>query len=82
MLLIDWFYKPEIAAMVTEAINYITAVPSVQQIVKADAARRPGRTRAADRGRDQLARLPTAPTTQAEVLRALTGGPRRRFTRS
>jgi spermidine/putrescine transport system substrate-binding protein len=45
MLLIDWFYKPEIAAMVTEAINYITAVPSVQQIVKADTAKATGQNK-------------------------------------
>jgi spermidine/putrescine transport system substrate-binding protein len=42
MMLIDWFYRPDIAAMVTEAINYITAVPSVQPIVTADAAKAKG----------------------------------------
>jgi spermidine/putrescine transport system substrate-binding protein len=39
MQLIDWFYKPEIAAMLTEAIEYISPVPSVQAIIKADAAK-------------------------------------------
>jgi spermidine/putrescine transport system substrate-binding protein len=39
MELIDWFYKPEIAAMLTEAIEYISPVPSVQDIIKADAAK-------------------------------------------
>jgi spermidine/putrescine transport system substrate-binding protein len=33
MMLIDWFYQPRIAAMLTEAINYITPVPSVQPII-------------------------------------------------
>lgn len=39
MEVIDWFYKPEIAAMLTEAIEYISPVPSVQDIIKADAAK-------------------------------------------
>ena len=28
MMLMDWYYRPEIAAMLTEAINYIPPVPS------------------------------------------------------
>jgi spermidine/putrescine transport system substrate-binding protein len=39
MQLIDWYYKPQIAAQLTEAIEYISPVPSVQAIIKADAAR-------------------------------------------
>jgi spermidine/putrescine transport system substrate-binding protein len=38
MKLIDWFYKPEIAALLTEAINYITPVPSSQAIIQSAAA--------------------------------------------
>jgi spermidine/putrescine transport system substrate-binding protein len=45
MMLIDWFYRPDIAAMVTESINYITAVPSVRSIVTADAAKATGSTK-------------------------------------
>jgi spermidine/putrescine transport system substrate-binding protein len=39
MQLIDWFYRPDIAALLTEAIEYISPVPSVQAIIKADAAK-------------------------------------------
>jgi len=42
MKLIDWFYKPQIAAMLTEAINYIPPVPSAQAIITADAAKAKG----------------------------------------
>jgi spermidine/putrescine transport system substrate-binding protein len=38
MQLIDWYYRPRIAAQLTEAIEYISPVPSVQAIIKADAA--------------------------------------------
>jgi spermidine/putrescine transport system substrate-binding protein len=33
MLLIDWFYRPQVAAMLTEAINYITPVPGAQSLI-------------------------------------------------
>lgn len=46
MELIDWFYRPEIAAMLTEAIDYISPVPSVQAIIKADAAKATGKDKA------------------------------------
>jgi spermidine/putrescine transport system substrate-binding protein len=39
MQLIDWFYQPGIAAQLTEAIEYISPVPSVQAIIKTDAAK-------------------------------------------
>jgi spermidine/putrescine transport system substrate-binding protein len=39
MQLIDWYYKPEIAAQLTEAVEYISPVPSVQSIITADAAK-------------------------------------------
>lgn len=45
MMLMDWYYRPEIAAQLTAAINYITAVPAVRSIVAADAARASGNAR-------------------------------------
>jgi spermidine/putrescine transport system substrate-binding protein len=42
MMLMDWYYRPEIAAKLTEAINYIPPVPSAQRIVARDAARASG----------------------------------------
>lgn len=46
MELIDWFYDPQIAALLTEAINYISPVPSVQPIIKAAAAKAKGSNKA------------------------------------
>jgi spermidine/putrescine transport system substrate-binding protein len=46
MKLIDWFYKPEIAAMLTEAINYITPVPAAQGLIQAAAAKASGSDKA------------------------------------
>jgi spermidine/putrescine transport system substrate-binding protein len=46
MDLIGWFYQPQIAAMLTEAINYISPIPAVQGIVKADAAKAKGSDKA------------------------------------
>jgi spermidine/putrescine transport system substrate-binding protein len=37
MLLMDWYYRPEIAAILTEAINYISAVPAAQSVIASDA---------------------------------------------
>jgi spermidine/putrescine transport system substrate-binding protein len=42
MMLMDWYYQPKIAAQLTEWINYITAVPAVQPIIAADAAKSHG----------------------------------------
>jgi spermidine/putrescine transport system substrate-binding protein len=42
MMLMDWYYQPKIAAELTEAINYITPVPSTQAIIAADAAKAEG----------------------------------------
>ena len=39
MELIDWFYRPEIGAMVTENIQYINACGPVLDMIKADAAK-------------------------------------------
>jgi spermidine/putrescine transport system substrate-binding protein len=46
MMLIDWFYQPEIAALVTEGVNYITPVPSARPIIQAAAAKATGSTKA------------------------------------
>jgi spermidine/putrescine transport system substrate-binding protein len=45
MTLIDWYYRPEIAAMLTEGINYITAVPSARAIISSDAKKATGSTK-------------------------------------
>ena len=45
MMLMDWYYRPEIAAQLTESINYISAVPSAQRIIARDAARATGSNR-------------------------------------
>ena len=42
MMLMDWYYRPDIAAKLTEGIEYITAVPAVQSIIASDAAKATG----------------------------------------
>jgi spermidine/putrescine transport system substrate-binding protein len=42
MLLMDWYYRPQIAAQLTESINYISAVPGAQPIIAAAAAKAAG----------------------------------------
>jgi spermidine/putrescine transport system substrate-binding protein len=42
MILIDWYYRPPVAAQLTSSINYITAVPDVRPIIAADAAKASG----------------------------------------
>lgn len=42
MMLMDWFYRPEIAAHLTEGINYITSVPAARPIIAADAQKAKG----------------------------------------
>ena len=66
MELIDWFYRPQIAAMVTEAINYITPVPSVQAIIQADAAKATGSDKAT---LEQVASSPLVWLTPADYAR-------------
>jgi spermidine/putrescine transport system substrate-binding protein len=46
MLLMDWYYRPQIAAQLTESINYISAVPAAQPIIAAAAAKATGSSRA------------------------------------
>jgi spermidine/putrescine transport system substrate-binding protein len=45
MMLMDWYYRPEIAARLTESINYISAVPAARPIIARDAAKAGGRSR-------------------------------------
>ena len=66
MEVIDWYYKPQIAAMVTEAINYITPVPSVQGIIQADAAKATGSDKAT---LEQVATSPLVWLTPADYAR-------------
>lgn len=42
MMLLDWYYQPEVAAEVTEYVNYITPVPASADVIKADAAKASG----------------------------------------
>jgi spermidine/putrescine transport system substrate-binding protein len=46
MLLMDWYYRPQIAAQLTESINYISAVPDAQPIIAAAAAKAAGSSKA------------------------------------
>jgi spermidine/putrescine transport system substrate-binding protein len=42
MMLMDWFYRPDIAARLTEAIEYIPPVPAARAIITAQAAKATG----------------------------------------
>ena len=46
MLLMDWYYQPQIAAQLTESINYISAVPGAQPLIAAAAAKATGSSKA------------------------------------
>jgi len=45
MMLMDWYYRPEIAAMLTTGIGYITAVPAVRDIIARHAHSATGRAK-------------------------------------
>ncbi len=45
MMLMDWYYRPPIAAQLTESINYISAVPAARPIIARDAATASGSDR-------------------------------------
>jgi spermidine/putrescine transport system substrate-binding protein len=47
MTLMDWYYRPTIAAQLAEYINYITPVPAAKQAILQDAAKATGSDRAA-----------------------------------
>jgi spermidine/putrescine transport system substrate-binding protein len=42
MTLMDWYYRPDIAAMLTEAIDYIPPVPKARPVIFADADKASG----------------------------------------
>jgi spermidine/putrescine transport system substrate-binding protein len=69
MMLIDWYYQPKIAAEVAEYVNYITPVPSAQQVVASDAAKATG---ASQKALQQLASSPLvfpAPSEYKQLYR-------------
>jgi spermidine/putrescine transport system substrate-binding protein len=45
MMLMDWYYRPPIAAQLTESINYISAVPAARPIIARNAAKAGGNSR-------------------------------------
>jgi spermidine/putrescine transport system substrate-binding protein len=45
MMLMDWHYRPAVAAMLTTGISYVTAVPSVRALISARARAATGRAR-------------------------------------
>ncbi len=45
MMLMDWYYRPPIAAQLTESINYISAVPAARPIIARNAAKASGSSR-------------------------------------
>jgi spermidine/putrescine transport system substrate-binding protein len=45
MMLMDWYYRPPVAAVLTESITYLPAIPGVQPIISYDAAKATGMSR-------------------------------------
>jgi spermidine/putrescine transport system substrate-binding protein len=66
MMLMDWYYRPAVAAMLTSGIGYITAVPAARAIIAADAQRATGRAR---RVVTEIATSPLVWPTPAEYRR-------------
>ncbi len=66
MMLMDWYYRPPIAATLTESITYVPAVPAVQPILAAEAAMTRGKAR---RRLSQVARSDLIWLTAAEYAR-------------
>jgi spermidine/putrescine transport system substrate-binding protein len=66
MELIDFYYQPKIAAEVAEWVNYITPVPTAQQVVMQDAAAAKGSDKAA---LQQLAHSPLVFPTQSDYAK-------------
>ena len=54
MMLMDYVYQPEIAATLTEAINYITPVPAARTVIS-------GRRQGHRRGQASLEPIATSP---------------------
>jgi spermidine/putrescine transport system substrate-binding protein len=55
MMLMDWYYRPQIAAEAAESINYITPVPAAKDVILQDAANATGADKTA---LEQLAKSP------------------------
>jgi spermidine/putrescine transport system substrate-binding protein len=66
MMLMDFYYRPDIAAEVAEWVNYITPVPSAQQVVLRDAAAAKGDDKASLL---QLAHSPLVFPTQQDYAK-------------
>jgi spermidine/putrescine transport system substrate-binding protein len=66
MMLMDWYYRPAIAAMLTSGIGYISAVPAARAIIGAHARRATGRTQRVLTG---IATSPLVWPTPAEYRR-------------
>lgn len=64
--LMDFFFKPKVAAEVAEYIHYITPVPAAQPIIERDAARATGKQKAL---LESAARSPLVFPTTAETSR-------------
>lgn len=63
MMLMDYYYQPDIAAEVTEWVNYISPIPDAQKIVAADAAASSGGDRTyLDQVANSYATFPTQDT--------------------
>ncbi|MCW2947122.1 MAG: extracellular solute-binding protein family 1 [Actinoallomurus sp.] len=55
IMMMDFFYRPDIAANLAEFINYVTPVPAAKEVIAADAAKATG----ADK--KKLSAIPTSP---------------------
>ena len=66
MMLMDWYYRPEIAAMLTSGIGYITAVPAARPLIAARARAATGKAR---RTLAQIATSPLVWPTSREYRR-------------
>ncbi|HEV2376855.1 MAG TPA: spermidine/putrescine ABC transporter substrate-binding protein [Streptosporangiaceae bacterium] len=66
MMLMDWYYRPEVAAMLTAGIGYISAVPVARALIAARAADATGQ---AKRALTEVAASPLVWPTTAEYNR-------------
>jgi spermidine/putrescine transport system substrate-binding protein len=62
MMVMDWYYQPDMAALLTEYNNYVGPVPAAKDIVEADAAKATGDDKAV---LDQVATSPLVFPTPA-----------------
>ena len=70
MMLMDFYYQPKVAAMVTEWVNYVSPVPAAAKVVEADARRASGsRPSLSAAGGHQLRDLPDEADLRQDELR-------------